>query len=94
MFIIPKKEGTVRFLTDYRRVNQGIVRKPYPIPRISKTLQQMEGFQFATALDLNLGYYTIQLSPKSKDLVSFSFSFSFSHCLIFSTIIRVPIDSI
>ena len=67
VFIIPKKEGTVRFLTDYRRINQGIVRKPYPIPRISETLQQMEGFQFATALDLNMGYYTIQLSPKSKD---------------------------
>ena len=65
VFIIPKKEGTIRFLTDYRRINQGIVRKPYPIPRISETLQQMEGFQFATgALDLNMGYYTIQLSPK------------------------------
>ena len=70
VFIIPKKEGTVRFLTDYRRINQGIVRKPYPIPRISETLQQMEGFQYATALDLNMGYYTIQLSPKSKDLTT------------------------
>jgi len=39
VFIIPKKEGTVRFLTDYRQINQGIVCKPYPIPRISKTLQ-------------------------------------------------------
>jgi hypothetical protein len=56
VFIIPKKEGTVRFLTDYRRINQEIVRKPYPIPRISKTLQQMEGFQYATTLDLNMGY--------------------------------------
>jgi hypothetical protein len=54
VFIIPKKEGTVRFLTDYRRINQGIVSKPYPIPRISETLQQMEGFQYATALDLNM----------------------------------------
>jgi hypothetical protein len=65
VFIIPKKEGTVRFLTDFRRINQGIVRKPYPgpIPRISEILQEMEGFQYATALDLNMGYYTIQLSP-------------------------------
>ena len=30
----------------------------------------MEGFQYATALDLNMGYYTIQLSPKSKDLTT------------------------
>ena len=68
--ILPKKEGTIQFLTDYRQINQGIVRKPYPIPRISKTLQQMKNFQFATALDLNMAYYTIQLSPKSKDLTT------------------------
>jgi hypothetical protein len=30
----------------------------------------MEGFQYATALDLNMGYYTIQLSTKSKDLTT------------------------
>ena len=39
VFIVPKKEGTVRFLTDFRRVNKTIVRKPYPIPRIGETMQ-------------------------------------------------------
>ena len=62
MFIIPKKEGTVRFLADFRKVNRLIVRKPYPIPRIADTLQQLEGFKYATALDLNIGYYTIPLA--------------------------------
>jgi hypothetical protein len=70
VFIIPKKEGTVRFLSDYRKVNQTIVRKPYPIPRIGDTLQQLEGFQYATALDLNMGYYTIQLDPATKDMTT------------------------
>ena len=32
VFIIPNKEGTVRFITDYRRLNQQLVRKPYPSP--------------------------------------------------------------
>ena len=70
VFIIPKKEGTVRFVTDFRRVNKNIVRKPYPIPRIGETMQQLDGFQFATALDLNMGYYTIQLDAKSKDITT------------------------
>ncbi len=30
-----------------------IVRRPYPIPKISTTLQELEGFTCATALDLN-----------------------------------------
>ena len=70
VFIISKKEGIVRFLTDYRRVNGQIVRKPFPIPRIADTLQQLEGFTFATALDLNMGYYTIPLAECSKDVTT------------------------
>jgi len=64
VFIIPKKEGTVRFLTNYRKVNGQIVRKPFPIPRRADMLQQLEGFTFATALDLNMGYYTIPLAER------------------------------
>ena len=67
-FIIPKKNGTVRFISDFRRLNQKIKRKPYPLPRISDTLQQLEGFTFATALDINMGYYHIRLSDKSADM--------------------------
>ncbi|GFH49966.1 hypothetical protein CTEN210_06442 [Chaetoceros tenuissimus] len=70
VFIIPKKEGTVRFVTDFRKVNGLVVRKPFPIPRIADTLQQLEGFTFATALDLNMGYYTIPLAECSKDVTT------------------------
>ena len=70
MFIIPKKEGTFHFLADFRKVNGLIVRKPYPIPRIVDTLQQLEGFKYATVLDLNMGYYTILLAECSKDITT------------------------
>ena len=70
VFIIPKKEGTVWFITDYRKVNRQIVCKPFPIPRIADTLQQLEGFTFATALDLNMGYYTIPFAERSKDVTT------------------------
>ena len=56
----------MRFITDYRRPNQTLIRKPYPLPRIGKTMQQLERFQYAEALDLNMGYYTIRLSPASQ----------------------------
>ena len=56
-FIIPKKNGTVRFITDLRQVNKRIVRKPFPIPQIADVMQKLQGFQYATALDLNMEYY-------------------------------------
>ena len=54
-FIIPKKDMTVRTISDFWELNKGIVRRPYPIPKISTTLQELEGFTYATALDLNMG---------------------------------------
>ena len=41
ILIIHKKEGTVSFIKDYRRLNQKLVGKPYPLPRIGETMQQL-----------------------------------------------------
>ena len=65
-FIIPTKDKTVRTITDFR--DKRIVRRPYPIPKISTILQELEGFTYATALDLNMGYYTIRLDPKTVEM--------------------------
>jgi predicted aspartyl protease len=67
-FIIPKKDGSVRFISDFRELNKRIKRKPFPIPKIQDMLLKLEGFQYATSLDLNMGYYHIELSPHSKRL--------------------------
>ena len=67
-FIIPKKNMTVRFISDFRELNKRIKRKPFPIPKISQTLLELEGFQYATALDLNMGYYTLRLDPDSTKI--------------------------
>ena len=67
-FVIPKKDDTIRFITDFRELNKRIKRKPFPIPKIQDLLLKLEGFQWATSLDLNMGYYHIELSPDSKKL--------------------------
>jgi hypothetical protein len=50
-----------------------IVWKPYPIPKISTMLQELEGFSYATALDLNMGYYTIRLNPAASEVCTIIF---------------------
>jgi hypothetical protein len=72
-FIIPKKDKTVRFLGDVWEVNKRLVRKPFPIPKIGTVLQEIEGFSFATALDLNMGYYTIILDPDASKICTIIF---------------------
>ena len=65
-FIMPKKNMTVRFMSDFREVNKRLKGKPFSIPKISDFLQKLQGFQFAMALDLNMGYYTIKLDPTAS----------------------------
>ena len=59
--IQPKNNNTVCFLTDFRELNKSLVRKPFLLPKIITVLQKLEGFTYAKALDLNMGYYTIRL---------------------------------
>ena len=50
-FITLKKDNTIRVVSNFRVINKWIVRKPFPIPKISTVLQELEGFTYATALD-------------------------------------------
>ena len=67
-FVQPKKTGDIRILTDFRRLNDNLVRKPYPLPRISELLQKLRNFKYATAIDLSMGYYHIPLDEASQKL--------------------------
>ena len=64
------KEVTMRFVKDYLNLNHKLIRKPYPFPRIGVTMQQLWGFQCVTALDFNMLYQTIDISPESRNLTT------------------------
>ena len=67
VFIILNKEGVMIFIMYYCRLNQKFVRNMYPLPIIRENIHQLEGFQYANALDLNMEYYTICIFPASQD---------------------------
>ena len=72
-FTISKPDGTLRSLTDNRAINKVLKRYPFPLPKIQDILQKLEGFKWATALDLTMGYYHIRLSPASSKLCTVIF---------------------
>jgi hypothetical protein len=41
-FIIPKKDKTVCFLSDFWELDKRLIRTPFPIPKISTVLQEIE----------------------------------------------------
>jgi hypothetical protein len=72
-FIVPKKNNTVHLLSNFWGVNKRLIRNPFPIPKIGTVLQECERFTFATALDLNMGYYTIRLDPDASKICTIIF---------------------
>jgi RNase H-like domain found in reverse transcriptase/Integrase zinc binding domain/Reverse transcriptase (RNA-dependent DNA polymerase) len=67
-FAVPKKNGQIRFVSDFRQLNKCLIRHPFPLPSIPELLRSLEGFSFCTSLDLNMGYWTIRLSPEAQRL--------------------------
>ena len=63
--LVRKKDGTVRFCIDYRRLNSLTIRDAYPLPRIEECLDCLEGSLWFSTLDLQSGYF--QLKVKEAD---------------------------
>ena len=72
-FIIPKKNGTVRVVSDFRVLNLKLQQVTYPIPRIQDILISLNGFTYETLLDLNMGYYALRLTPNAQKLCTIVF---------------------
>jgi hypothetical protein len=70
-FIIPKKDGTVRFLTDFRRLNTQLERCPNSIPKMSTLLQGIPKFFLVSSLDMSIGYYSTVLEDSSPKCTAF-----------------------
>ena len=60
-FFIKKKDGGLRPCIDYRALNQVSKSYPYPLPLVPVALEQLQGAQYFTKLDLRSAYNLIRV---------------------------------
>ena len=66
-FLIPEKDGRVRWISDFRRLNVLLKRPRYFLPSIPAIMQKRAGFSHITKLDISMGFYTFELDTNTYD---------------------------
>jgi hypothetical protein len=70
--MVPKKDGSYRFVIDFRGVNARFKRVCYPLPNISHILDNLGNAKYLSSLDIRSAYWEIPLEKDSRPLTAFS----------------------
>jgi hypothetical protein len=71
MFFVPKKNGLLWLVQDYRKLNAATIKNSYPLPLISKLQDKMTCFKTFAKIDLRWGFNNIRIREGDKYKAAF-----------------------
>ena len=69
--LVGKKDGSIRFCIDYRKVNSITRKDAYPLPHMDDTLDTLTGSKWFSTLDLISGYWQVEIEKKDREKPAF-----------------------
>lgn len=69
--LAPKADSSLRFCTDYHKVNAITKPDSFPLPRLEDCVDRVGSWQFVTKLDLLKGYWQVHLTARASEISAF-----------------------
>ena len=70
--LVRKKDGTLRFCIDFRRLNAQTKKDAYPLPQMQETMECMVGTRLFSSMDLKSGFWQVKMSEESQQYTAFT----------------------
>ena len=70
--LVRKKDGGLRFCINLRKLNNRMITDVQRLPRIEDSLDCLDGMTIFTSLDLQSGYWQVELAEASRSLTAFT----------------------
>lgn len=70
--IARKKDNSMRFCIDLRKLNAKTTKDAYNLPRIEESLEMLAGSSWFSCLDLRAGYWQVELEESDKPKTAFT----------------------
>ncbi len=70
-FFVKKKDGMLRPVQDYRKLNEMTIKNRYPLPLISELIDKLCGAKYFTKLDVRWGYNNVRIKEGDEEKAAF-----------------------
>ena len=70
--LVPKKNGKLRLVIDYRQLNKQTIKSTWPFPSIEEIFNTIKGGAYFTSIDMSAGFHQAPMEESSQDYTAFS----------------------